>query len=148
MTMLEAALALAGQGCPVFPCEPMGKRPATAHGFKDATTDGNMIHAWFDPQLSSQEYNLAVPTGVAFDVIDVDGLAGIQALEEWAEGQPDIVRYIEPTVLTPSGGYHIYVPCSGIGNKVGWIPHCDFRSTGGYVVVPPSVTERGRYLWA
>ena len=145
MTMLEAALALAGQGCPVFPCEVMGKRPATAHGFKDATTDPNLIQKWFEDR---PDYNLAVPTGVAFDVIDVDGLAGIQALEEWAEGQPDIVRYIEPTVLTPSGGYHIYVPCSGIGNKVGWIPHCDFRSTGGYVVVPPSVTERGRYLWA
>ena len=143
--MLDAALALAGQGVPVFPCEPMGKRPATAHGFKDATTDPNLIQKWFEDR---QEYNLACPTGVAFDVIDVDGLAGIQALEEWAEGQPDIIRYIEPTVLTPSGGYHIYVPCSGIGNKVGWIPHCDFRSTGGYVVVPPSVTEKGRYLWA
>ena len=147
--MLEGALGFAPQGVPVFPCLARDKRPATTHGFKDATTDLEKIHAWFDYlDEDGHTYNLAVPTGMAFDVIDVDGFEGMVAIEEWAGTKLDVVRYIEPTVLTPSGGYHIYVPCSGIGNKVSWIKHCDYRGFGGYVVVPPSVTEKGRYRWA
>ena len=141
--MCEAALALAGQGCPVFPCVVMGKRPATEHGLHDATTDRDAIQRWW----RKAPYNIGCPTGILWDCIDVDGFEGITALEEWAEGKPECVRYIEPTVLTPSGGYHIYVPVSGIGNKVGWVPHCDYRGLGGYVVVPPSRTEKGLYQW-
>ena len=36
---LLAALGYARRGLAVFPCRPLDKRPATKHGFKDATTD-------------------------------------------------------------------------------------------------------------
>ena len=144
MTMLEAALEFAAQGLPVFPCLPMQKRPATAHGFLDATTDVDVITAWWTER---PDYNLAAPTGILMDVIDLDGLEGMNAIEVWAEGKPDVIRYIQPTVITPRG-VHIYVPVSGIPNKVGWLPHCDWRGKGGYVLLAGSRTEHGVYQWA
>jgi bifunctional DNA primase/polymerase-like protein len=39
-TVFEAALDYAHCGIPVFPCNPIDKKPLTPNGFKDATTDG------------------------------------------------------------------------------------------------------------
>src|ERR1022692_3212452 len=46
----ELAGAAAGYiavGWPVFPCKPGSKEPDTAHGFKDASTDPDVISAWW-----------------------------------------------------------------------------------------------------
>jgi hypothetical protein len=142
---LESALALAGlSGVPVFPCVPLGKRPACAHGFQEATTDVDQITEWW---TTAPDCNLAVPTGLFFDVIDVDGLEGANALEEWIDEQGEDPRLYNPTVLTPSGGYHVYVGPTGVGNRAGWLTHVDYRGIGGYVLVPPSRTEKGEYRW-
>ena len=52
-TMLRQALEYAARGWPVFPCQAGQKTPATAHGYRDATTDPEQITAWFaqGPQL-------------------------------------------------------------------------------------------------
>src|SRR6516162_2229047 len=42
------ALWYAGHGYPVFPIQPKGKVPRTAHGFKDATTDSATIRRWWN----------------------------------------------------------------------------------------------------
>ena len=44
---LDAALEYASGRMPVFPCNPLDKKPLTAHGFKDATTDEAQIRAWW-----------------------------------------------------------------------------------------------------
>lgn len=142
--MLDAALMLAEAGCPVFPCRPYMKVPATSDGFKSATTDEEMIRKWWPPDVNP--FNLAVPTGILFDVIDVDGLDGMNAIEMWAPDSPSIKR-LQPTVLTPSGGYHIYLPPTGHGNRAGMLERVDYRGIGGYVLVPPSRTEKGEYRW-
>ena len=45
--MVRTALTLAQRGLAVFPCRPSDKRPATANGCKDATTDFEMIREWW-----------------------------------------------------------------------------------------------------
>ena len=43
---ITAAMAYADRGIPVFPCRST-KRPYTAHGFHDASTDPVQITAWW-----------------------------------------------------------------------------------------------------
>lgn len=64
------ALTYASRGWPVFPCRPGSKEPATAHGFRDATTDPDQIRSWW---ARWPDANLAIATGTAGpDVLDVD----------------------------------------------------------------------------
>jgi hypothetical protein len=64
------ALAYARRGWAVFPCLPGQKIPATAHGFRDATTDEQQITEWFGRGFT---WNLAIATGAPGpDVLDVD----------------------------------------------------------------------------
>jgi hypothetical protein len=71
--MIRAALALARRGLAVFPCWPRGKLPATAHGFKDATTDASTIESWW---LRTSDANIGVATETVSGifVVDVDGV--------------------------------------------------------------------------
>src|SRR5690348_14564891 len=67
---LRQALAFAARGWPVLPCLPGQKIPATAHGYRDASTDERQITVWF---ASHPDWNLAIATGApAPDVLDVD----------------------------------------------------------------------------
>ncbi len=136
--MLRQALAYARYGWPVLPCLPGQKIPATQHGFRDATTDEQQITEWFGRGFS---WNLAIATGAPGpDVLDVDqhgpagnGYAAYRQLRRagLADGAAALVR-------TPAGGMHAYF--TGTGQHNGRLPrhHLDFRSTGGYVLAPPS----------
>lgn len=128
---------------PVFPLRPGDKRPLTQHGFKDATTSEDQVRAWWE---QTPDANIGLPTGHAFDVIDVDSpaaiTAGIQAglLPGWDD--PDLLA----TVMTPRG-WHLYVTPQGVGNDAGFIDHIDYRGAGGYVVAPPSTVNHRTYQW-
>ena len=133
----EAAHRFADGNWPVFPAEPGGKRPATEHGYLDATTDHAQIQRWWQ---SDPRFNVATATGAPGpDVLDVDkhkdgtGFAAFNRLQ-----QAGLVRDPMAVVRTPSGGFHAYY--KGTGQRNGHIPgeYVDFRSQGGYVVSPPS----------
>ncbi|WP_300609135.1 bifunctional DNA primase/polymerase [Trebonia sp.] len=135
---LRQALACAGRGWPVFPCQPGKKIPATRHGYLDATTDPEQITGWFSRHPG---WNLAIATGAPGpDVLDVDqhgpagnGFGALARLR--ATGLLDgATAYIS----TPSGGLHAYF--TGSDQRNGHLPDChlDFRSKGGYILTPPS----------
>jgi Bifunctional DNA primase/polymerase, N-terminal len=141
---LTAALRYARAGWPVFPCIAREKVPATRHGFLDATTDPDKITWWW---TRHPERNVAVATGrPGPDVLDVDvradgnGFAAFSRLRR--EGLLDGVgAYIR----TPSGGLHAYFTGSEQGNGRLAHHHLDFRSSGGYIVAPPSVVDGKPY---
>jgi hypothetical protein len=138
---LRAALAYAATGWPVFPVVPLAKVPACAHGVSDATTDPAQITRWWSRHPGR---NVAIATGAPGpDVLDIDRRAG-------GSGYPALTllrreRLIgreHAVIATPSGGLHLYYRGSDQGNGSLRGQHVDFKSTGGYVVAPPSQVRR------
>lgn len=126
------ALAYAEAGIPVFPCIPGGKRPATPNAFRDATTDINAIHRWYE----IADYNLALcPEDAGWCVVDID----------LPEPPPDLDLPATRTVATPSGGLHLYYEGSLPPSASRLAPHVDIRGRTSYVLVPPSVVDGKAY---
>jgi hypothetical protein len=146
--VIRTALALAARGFHIFPCRPRDKRPATANGLKDATTEPDIIQAWWQQQPDN---NIAIATGAAsaIFVVDVDGLeaeATLRRLEAEHGALPATVEVIT------ARGRHIYFkwPQEPVRNSAGKIgTHIDVRGDGGYVLCPPSIHPSGRrYCWS
>jgi hypothetical protein len=135
---LREALAFAARGWPVLPCLPGQKIPATAHGYRDATTGERQITVWF---ASHPDWNLAIATGAPGpDVLDVDDHGPrrerVRRVRPAVQGRPAGRR--GQIRAHPSGGLHAYF--TGSAQRNGHLPahHLDFRSRGGYVLAPPS----------
>jgi hypothetical protein len=144
-TLLSHALAYARRGWPVFPCQPGQKVPATAHGFRDATTDEQQITEWFARHPGR---NLAIATGAPGPaVLDVDQHGpGQNGFPAFARLRPaGLLAGASAYVRTPSGGMHVYF--TGTNQHCGHLPGChlDFRSQGGYILAPPSRIRSHHY---
>jgi len=142
---LRQALAFAGRGWPVLPCQPGRKTPATRHGVRDATTDPGQITTWFGRHL---DWNLAIATGAPGpDVLDVDqhGPAGNGYTAFRQLRDAGLLDGACAYVRTPSGGLHAYF--TGTDQRNGHLSghHLDFRSAGGYVLTPPSQVDGQAY---
>lgn len=89
----------------MFPCEPGGKKPLTADGFLEATTEEGRLRRWWGRW---PEANVAIPTGERSGllVLDVDAGEGVGsiALLELARGQPPKTA----RAATGGGGMHLY----------------------------------------
>jgi hypothetical protein len=121
---LPAAQEYAAKGWAVIPLAPNDKTPLTKHGFKDATTDSEEIHAWAEDHPNA---NLGIRTGIAsglvvFDLDVKNGKDGIKALLDAVGALPKTL-----TATTPSGGLHHYYKHPGAHtpirlrpNSVGW----------------------------
>lgn len=148
-TCLEAALFYAEQGLRTFALQPGQKIPHPhTSGCKDATSDPDLIRAWWDRWPGS---NVAIATGHLVDVVDIDGPVGIGS---YARRILDDVGLptgpaVVGVVCTPRpGGKHLYIPAApGHGNRTSMLPGIDHRGAGGYVVAPPSTTVQGQYVW-
>lgn len=145
-SLLAAALEYAGRGWAVFPVEPRSKKPLgklVPHGLKDAATDPNLIVKWWK---AAPEANIGLPTGIHFDVLDVDE-PGSGALARMVDANTPMA--IGATAVTPGGGAHYLFLPTGEGNRAGFVPGCDWRGRGGYIVAAPSVHPNGgQYEWA
>ncbi len=146
--MIKAALGYAKRGMHVFPCRVKDKRPATANGLKDATTDPDVIQRWWREE---PEFNIGVATGAVsrIFVIDIDGLdaeAELRRLEDRYGPLPATVESIT------ARGRHLFFRHPGhlvrnSASKIG--PGIDVRGDGGYVLVPRSKHPSGRdYSWS
>ena len=141
-TLLDAALAYASRGWPVFPLTPHDKTPdgkLAPNGYKNATTDEATIRQWW---TTRPDANIGIATGEASGlvVVDLDGPEG----EEHAADLP-------PTPYVKTGrGYHLYFahPGEPVKNRAKIRPGVDLRGDGGYVVAPPSIHPDGTpYAW-
>jgi hypothetical protein len=153
MSTLDAALAYARRGIPVFPCNPRDKHPYCATGFHAANTNETWIKLWWRQLPNAM---IGIPTGPASGmwVFDVDqdpkrAIDGRTALHELVTRHGPLP--ITLTSQTPRGGVQHFFKWNGarIRNSVGKIgPGLDVRGDGGYVVLPPSVREDGvAYRW-
>ena len=113
--VLEAALEYAKLGWPVFPCQPGNKRPFTAHGVKDASTDPDTIRGWWR-KLPRAMIGMSTGKASGIAVVDVDideakGKNGEASLAAVLNGTtlPEGMM----TVRTPRGGRHLWFACPG-----------------------------------
>lgn len=117
---------------PVFPCK-ADKKPATPHGFKDASRDPATIARMF--KIPGSEL-IGIPTGAVsgLSVLDID--VKHQAATAWLKAAeprlPDTRTY-----ATRSGGLHIwFTHADGIKNSESKIARgVDTRGDGGYVIL-------------
>jgi len=164
MTMMDAAIKYAEANIPVMPlhwicedgscsckkgqqCDSKGKHPLYTGWYNNSTIDVEQIRKWW---TKTPNANIGIPTGEKSDwlVLDVDdgGDETLSALEATHGKLPDMV-----TAVTGSGGRHyvfIYSKGRSIPNKTKFAPGLDTRSTGGLIVVAPSIHVSGnRYEW-
>lgn len=122
-------------------CGNAGKHPATRNGFHDATSDPDEITRMW----GGRPYNIGVPTGITFDVLDIDhtdlavGIADLPAC---------VAELVETAPMVRSGGgkFHVYFEPTGLGRHIRFSKHCDWLGTDGYAIIPPSITT-GTYAW-
>jgi len=132
--LLPTALAYSARGYSVIPVG-ADKRPLIPwklYQTQRATPDE--LVKWFTDFPDAQ---IGIVTGEISDltVIDIE-----------AEGDLDFVKDETFRVRTGGGGIHVYLKYEKeFKNAVRVFPFIDQRSEGGYVVAPPSVTQKGAY---
>jgi hypothetical protein len=133
--LLDAALALAATGLPVFPCG-ADKSPVCAGGFKAATCDPGRIRSLFSHSAARL---IGVPMGPASGIIAID-IDPRHGGDVWlAANEANLPR--TQRHRTQSGGIHLLFKDGGHGirNSAGQIaPGVDVRGDGGYIIFPPS----------
>lgn len=149
---LEAAKDYASRNWPVHPLKPQSKMPNSPNGFKDATTDLELIEKWWSEHPND---NIGVATGLGLYVVDVDGPVGQQSLN-------DLVKEHGPlpeTLIAQTGKgthYFFFYDENETGGKLGNTTGrsgklglgIDTRGDGGFVVVSPSIHPSGAsYSW-
>ena len=148
--MLDSAIKYAGRGLRVFPVTPGRKTPLTEHGCKDATNDVNQIREWWQ-RWPDANIGLACGENTNHIVLDFDvkdrkpGLRTLSSLER--EYSIETL-----TAATPSGGIHLFFRYPGpqLRNSVDAfkeLPAMDVRTTGGYVLLAPSIVDGKPYRW-
>ena len=144
-TKLEAALTYASWGWHVLPLLPNDKRPASAHGVHDATTDLDKIRAWW---AQNPNYNIGIAAGeksgiVVFDIDPRNG--GSDSWDDFTTehgGVPDGICQ-----LTAGGGQHHIAQWRDGLKSCELRPGVDFLANGRYFVVAPSSVNNKEYVW-
>ena len=129
--MQEAARRLHEMGFKTLPIKPGTKKPANAHGVKEATADDAVTDAWYERH---PDHGIGV-SGEGFIIFDFDVHEGI-------DGREQMLGWKLPDTLcqtTPSGGYHmIYRAHEEVRPSVNTEIAVDVRAWGSYIVCDPT----------
>lgn len=136
LTAKQGALLMVRKGFRVFRVAPNTKDPYR-RGINEATDNVQVIEQWFrdEPRLN---YGVATSGLVA---LDVDAKHGDQWIEEFA-ALGELPRTL--TVVTPTGGMHIYFRGMEAGQR-DISKTVQVRSRGGYLVGPGSTIDGKAY---
>jgi len=128
----------AGPGCR-YP----GKHPRLTGWPRQASTAPATVRGWWRRRPDA---NVGLATGRRFDVLDLDGSQGVEALRAALSIAPH--QHPGPVARTGGDGWHLLYAPTGLGNRVGLLPGVDWRGSGGLIVAPPSRHASGRsYAW-
>jgi hypothetical protein len=132
-----------GCSCADPACPDPGKHPRLAAWTRLASTDPATVRRWW---RRWPDANLGLVTGRRFDVLDLDGTEGVEALRAVLSIAP--LEHPGPVARSGSGGWHLLYAPSGLGNRVRLLPRVDWRGQGGLIVAAPSRhASGGRYRW-
>ena len=128
------------KGIPIFPVNTKEKSPRTKHGYKDATTNVEIIAAWL---VAYPDCGWAIPTGSISGLIVIDADNKNDGLENWErlvnENDPDLCTLCQETQNEGKHSLFRYPEGHHIGSSVGKLANgIDVRGDGGYIVVPPT----------
>jgi hypothetical protein len=148
-SFLEEALRYAEMGLSVIPILPEQKKPMVKwQVYQNQRATPEQIKEWWKQTPNA---NVGIVTGRISNLFVID-------LDKYDPHYDEsiVVQYIPdnivcPIVTTAGGGSHLYFSMPDITISIGarFIPGCDFRGEGGYVVAPPSVNGTGKaYTWS
>ncbi len=146
-----AAHAYAALGLRVIPIAPGHKRPAMNRWVEAATTDRDIIDAWWTGLYRGHGIGLALGAwrgtwlfAVDIDRHDTDGEAEWDALLV----QHDAAEPATWTAHTGGGGRHLLFTAPREIRNGRLAPGIDIRGAGGQILVAPTVHPNGRpYAW-
>ena len=139
---MKAAQWYQKRGFSVIPVRQNKKPYIKWEKYQSEKAGSGQIKTWWDKWPSA---NIGIVTGKVsgIDVVDCDSEKGRDALKEFLSDS-----LVVPISKTPRGWHYFFKHSPGLSNSVRVIADCDLRTTGGYVVVPPSKNEAGKaYAW-
>jgi Bifunctional DNA primase/polymerase, N-terminal len=140
---MHAARPGGGCSCADPACPDPGKHPRLAAWTRLASTDPATVRRWW---RHWPDANLGLVTGRRFDVLDLDGTQGVDALRAVLSIAP--LAHPGPVARSGSGGWHLLYAPTGLGNRVRLLAGMDWRGHGGLIVAAPSRhPSGGRYRW-
>lgn len=140
--LLKAALKYQSMGFSVIPVQKNKKPHVAWEKYQTEKAPESQIRQWWKKWSTA---NIGIITGKVsgVDVIDTDSDAGWDALNEFLSE-----NFETPTSKTPKGRHVFFKHRPGLSNGVRVLKDCDLRTTGGYVIAPPSNNGNGKaYNW-
>lgn len=125
----------------VIPCK-ADKKPYVAwEPYQTQRATEEQIRDWWK---TYPDANVGIVTGAISDltVVDLDSAAGATSFFEHLPS-----NLVCPTVKSPKGQHLYFRYKEGIRNRARFLPDCDVRSEGGYIMAPPSSINGNAYSW-
>lgn len=155
-----AALEYAKKGWYVIPLTKKSKAPPMIKEWQNqATIDENIIRGWW---TKWPDANVGIVVGElsGMIILDIDSPNHGTNKEKGIDGEESLKKLLEThcgtipptlTASTPSGGKHLFfkyptgVTISNSSSRLA--PGLDIKSNNGFIVVAPSITLQGEYIW-